>query len=160
MVVAPIDICFLLIILIFAISGVVKGIVKEFFSKAAVIGGLALAIIFTPKLDFYVVKTIHNEIISKIVSFLLIFVIVFLIVCIIQQLVAKAFSGEIMKGLDRTLGLFLGIIEGLVIVAFVIVVLSIQPWFNVEHLYEGSLFYKLLANLLKIPTDYIRGLTA
>ena len=95
MVVAPIDICFLLIILIFAISGVVKGIVKEFFSKAAVIGGLALAIIFTPKLDFYVVKTIHNEIISKIVSFLLIFVIVFLIVCIIQQLVAKAFSGEI-----------------------------------------------------------------
>ena len=92
--------------------------------------------------------------------FSLIFVIVFLIVCIIQQLVAKAFSGEIMKGLDRTLGLFLGIIEGLVIVAFVIVVLSIQPWFNVEQLYEGSLFYKLLANLLKIPTDYIRGLTA
>ena len=65
MVVAPIDICFLLIILIFAISGVVKGIVKEFFSKAAVIGGLALAIVFTPKLDFYVIKLFIMKLFQK-----------------------------------------------------------------------------------------------
>lgn len=158
--IAPIDICFLLIILIFAISGVVKGIVKEFFSKASIIGGLAMGIIFTPKLNVYVLNTIHNEVISRIVSFLLIFVIVFLIVCIIQQLIVKAFTGEIMKGLDRSLGFLLGIIEGLVVIAFVIVVLSVQPWYNATPLLEGSLFYKLLAGLVRVPTEYFRGISA
>lgn len=155
---APVDICFLLVILIFAVSALLKGLVREFFSKASVVGALAAAIFFTPKLDSYVSDSIHNEILSKVVSFLLIFVVVFLVVCIIQQVVAKLFSGEIMRGLDRALGLLLGIVEGLVVVAFAIVVMQIQPWLPAEQIFEGSLFYAALSSVIRAPADYLKGM--
>ena len=56
----PLDICFLIIILIFALSALAKGLIKELFSKVSFIGGLVLAIIFTPRLDIYVSDSIKN----------------------------------------------------------------------------------------------------
>ncbi|MGP1458562.1 MAG: CvpA family protein [Treponema sp.] len=152
----PIDICFIIIILIFALSALSKGLVKELFSKVSFIGALAFAIAFTLRLDIYVSESIKNPALSKTISFVIIFTAVFLVISIIQQLIAKIFSGEIMKGLDRTLGFLLGIIEGLIVVAFVIVVLTAQPWFDALELFDGSLFYKYLGGMIQIPADYLR----
>ncbi len=156
-VLVPIDICFIVIILIFALTALAKGLVKELFSKVSLIGGLALAIIFTPTLDKYVLKTITNPAASKAVSFIIIFTAVFLVISIIQQLVAKVFSGEIMKGLDRTLGFLLGIAEGLIVVAFVMIILIGQPWYDTSEIFADSLFYKYLNGIIRIPADYLRG---
>ena len=156
-VLVPIDICFIVIILIFALTALAKGLVKELFSKVSLIGGLALAIIFTPTLDKYVLKTITNPAASKAVSFIIIFTAVFLVISIIQQLVAKVFSGEIMKGLDRTLGFLLGIAEGLIVVAFVMIILIVQPWYDTSEIFADSLFYKYLNGIIRIPADYLRG---
>lgn len=157
LVLVPIDICFIVIILIFALTALAKGLVKELFSKVSLIGGLALAIIFTPTLDKYVLKTITNPAASKAVSFIIIFTAVFLVISIIQQLVAKVFSGEIMKGLDRTLGFLLGIAEGLIVVAFVMIILIVQPWYDTSEIFADSLFYKYLNGIIRIPADYLRG---
>ena len=157
LVLVPIDICFIIIILIFALTALAKGLVKELFSKVSFIGGLALAIVFTPTLDKYVAQTIKNPAASKTVSFIIIFTAVFLIISIIQQLVAKIFSGEIMKGLDRTLGFLLGLAEGLIVVAFVMIILIVQPWYDTSGIFADSLFYKYLSGIIKMPADYLRG---
>ena len=52
------------------------------------------------------------------------------------------------------------IVAIIVVIAFVIVVLSVQPWYNATPLLEGSLFYKLLAGLVRVPTEYFRGISA
>ena len=160
MVFAPVDICFLIIILIFAVLAMIKGLIKEFFGKMSVFGGLACAIIFSPKLTPFVENTIHNTIISAVLSFLLIFVVVFLIICIIQQRVDKLFSGEIMRGLDRILGFLLGVLEGLVVVLFIMVVMTVQPWFNIDNIVSGSLFFSVLSGVINSSAEYVKGMAA
>jgi len=51
--------------------------------------------------------------------------------------------------LDRVLGLALGILEGFVVVGLFIVVLKIQPLFNVTGLLASSLYVKLLGPLIE-----------
>ena len=154
MVFAPVDICFLIIILIFAVLAMIKGLIKEFFGKMSVFGGLACAIIFSPKLTPFVENTIHNTIISAVLSFLLIFVV------IIQQLVDKLFSGEIMRGLDRILGFLLGVLEGLVVVLFIMVVMTVQPWFNIDNIVSESLFFSVLSGVINSSAEYVKGMAA
>lgn len=160
MTITPIDICFLIVVLVFAVAALMKGFVKELFSKISVIGGLAVAIFFAPKLDVYVGQTITNSALSISLSFFLIFIVVFLALSIIQHFVAKIFEGEIMKGLDKTLGFLLGIAEGLVVVIFVIAVLKVQQFYDFSDIFKDSLFYRFLGNVFNIPSDYLKGLTA
>ena len=160
MTIAPVDICFLIIVLIFAIAALVKGFVKELFSKVSVIGGLAASIFFAPKLDVYVSQTITNSAVSIALSFFLIFIVVFLTLSILQHFIAKIFEGEIMKGLDKTLGFILGVAEGLVVVIFVIAVLNMQSFYDCSEIFQDSVFYKLLGNAFAIPSDYLKGFSA
>ena len=141
---APVDIIFLLIVLLFAISAFARGLVKEFFGKAALVCGIIFALLFSSHLFPYVQSGIKNELLSKLIAFLLIFVIVFLLVKIIQEIVAKFFSGDILKSLDRSLGLVFGIIEGLALVALILVILTTQPWFSTEGILGESAFYRFL----------------
>lgn len=157
---APIDICFLIIVIIFALSALAKGFIKELFGKVSVIGGLALSIIFTPKLNFYISQSISNQIVSKVLSFLLIFICVFLVINIIQHIISKIFSGEIMRGLDRTLGFALGVVEGLVVVTFIITILVIQPWFDVTAIINESRFFAILSGVVDSSSKYLNGMNA
>lgn len=160
MTIAPIDICFLVVVLVFAVAALMKGFVKELFSKVSVIGGLAVAIFFAPKLDVYIGQTISNSVLSLSLSFFLIFIVVFLTLSIIQHFVSKVFEGEIMKGLDKTLGFLLGIAEGLVVVIFVIAVLKVQQFYDFSDIFKDSLFFRFLGNVFNIPSDYFKGFTA
>lgn len=157
---APIDIVFLIVILFFALTALSKGFVKELFSKVSITGGLAAAIFFAPKLDIYVSQTINNSIVSIVLSFALIFIVVFLTISIIQHFVAKVFEGEIMKGLDRSLGFILGIAEGIVCCIFIISLLKTQRFFNCSELIENSLFCRIFGNFFVIPNDYFKGFAA
>ncbi len=157
MTITPVDICFIVIILVFAIMALKKGFIKELFSKASVIVGLAVAIFLAPKLDSYVSQTISNSVLSISLSFFLIFIVVFLALSIIQHFVSKVFEGEIMKGLDRTLGFILGVVEGLVVVIFVISVLKVQNFYDFSEILNGSIFYKLLGGMISVPSEYFKG---
>lgn len=153
--IVPIDICFILILVIFIISACVKGFVKELFGKISVIASLALGVVFTPKLEVYVNKSIANTAVAKAISFLLIFVVVFLIVRILQHFVEKLFAGDIMKSLDRSLAIVLGLVEGLVVCTAVLFVLLNQNFFDASGLIEGSLFYSLLHGFIDNSQAYI-----
>lgn len=155
-----IDVFFIVIIFILALIAAAKGLVKEFFGKAAVICGIAGAVIFYGRLSPYIAAYIKNQAFSNAISFLLIFVVVYLIVKIIQHLVAKIFSSEIMGGLDHSLGFLWGIAEGLTVVALLIVIMCGQPWVDFSSLLRGSFFYKIMASLLSAPASYVQGIFA
>ena len=146
MVFAPVDICFLILILVFAVLALLKGFIKEIFGKVSVIGGLACSIVFSPRLTPYVL------------SFLLVFVAVFLMICIVQRIFEKIFSGEIMRGLDRVLGFLLGAAEGVVIILFLMVIVTIQPWFDTKSIIDGSLFFSMFSSFIDSSAQYIKGM--
>ena len=142
------DVIFLLIILIFAVIAAAKGFIKAIFGKLCWILGLLGAFFFYKKLMSHMTELVHNETASFILCFVLIFVVIFLIVKIIQTIFERIFDGEIMKGLDRSLGFFFGLIEGLVVIFVFVLILTYQPWFDCSKIFEGSLLIKLLSPLL------------
>lgn len=155
-----IDIFFILVILIFSLMALAKGFVNELFGKVSIVAGLVCAFIFFGKLSPYVQEYVKHEVLAKILAFLMIFIVVYLTIKIIQHFVAKAFSTEIMHGLDKALGMLLGFVEGLAIVACIIILMNSQPWFNFKGVLHGSFFVKLLSSVISTSSNYVQGLFA
>ena len=149
------DVIFLVIILIFAVIATAKGFINAIFGKLCWILGIIFAFLFYKKLTGYMKELVHNETVSSILCFVLIFVVVFLIVKIIQTLLSKLFDGEIMKGLDRSLGFFFGLLEGFVVVFVFVFILMNQPWFDCSKIFEGSFFVKLILPLLNYTSTNV-----
>lgn len=139
----PFDYVLSIIILIFAIVGLIKGFVDNIFGKLALICGIICGVYFYDDLAAKVWSFIGHEIVENILGFITVFVIVFLIIKILQIIISKIFSFSILKSLDRTLGFFFGIVEGFALVALMIFILNIQPFFPANRLLEGSFYSKL-----------------
>lgn len=143
-----------------AIHGAVNGFVKEFFSKAALVLGVFVSVMFYAKLSPYINRYIGSDFVSQILSFILIFVLVYLLVRLIQHFVGSFFSGDILTGLDRALGFFFGAMEGLLLVCVVLVIFYAQPWFDIGPLVQKSFFHDLLKNVLAEPVTAVQDFIA
>lgn len=143
-----IDWIFGIVIIIFAIGGLLKGFINNIFGKLAWILAIITSSLFYGKASEMFFSGIANDILKKILGFLLVFVVMFLIIKFIQIIVSKLFEWNILKSLDRTLGIFFGIIEGFAIIGIFIFLLTIQPFFNSEVFLADSFFYNLLNQVL------------
>lgn len=153
-----IDIIFIVIILFFAVTACVSGLIRELFGKLAVVAGAVAAFFFCGRLSPYLLKIINNKTVDLVIAFLLIFIAVFLFVKIIQILLKNIFSGEILKSLDHVLGFIFGAIEGIAIVSCVLILLKSQIWFDASSVTDGSTISSILIPLLQKPIDYIHGM--
>ena len=133
-----IDWIFSSIILVFAISGIIKGFIDNVFGKIAFIAGILLGYLFYKDVAAGLLKDIKVPYAANIIAFLLIFVVTFLVIKIVQMIVAKVFEWSILKSLDRTLGFIFGIVEGGAVVCLVIFLLTAQPFFSTQALFDGS----------------------
>ena len=142
-----IDWIFSIIILIFAISGVIKGFIDNVFGKIAFVAGILLAYLFYKDIATGLLKDIKIPVAANVIAFLLIFVVTFLVIKIIQMIVAKVFEWSILKSLDRTLGFIFGIVEGLAVVCLIVFLLSAQPFFNTQNIFDGSFYYNIIQSV-------------
>ena len=142
-----IDWIFSIIILIFAISGVIKGFIDNVFGKIAFVAGILLAYLFYKDIATGLLKDIKIPVAANVIAILLIFVVTFLVIKIIQMIVAKVFEWSILKSLDRTLGFIFGIVEGLALVCLIVFLLSAQPFFNTQTIFDGSFYYNIIQSV-------------
>lgn len=152
---AIIDWVFSLIILLFAISGIIKGFIDNVFGKIAFIAGIILAYLFYKDVANGLLKDIKVPYAANIIAFLLIFVVTFLVIKIVQMIVSKVFEWSILKSLDRTLGFIFGIVEGAAVVCLIIFLLTAQPFFSVNTLFDGSFYYNLVTSLFNSSKEEI-----
>ena len=152
-----IDIVFLIIIAAFAFTAMIHGLIQELFGKLAVIIGVVAGFYFCGLLAPYISKFIKIPAVDVVLAFILIFITAFLVV---QIIVGAIFSGEIMKSLDRVLGLAFGAIEGLMIVSCILILMKAQIWFDFDSLLSKSSIAKILIPYLQSPIKYIRGMLA
>ena len=150
-----IDWIFGIIIVVFAVSGLIKGFVDNVFGKLAFIAGIICGWIFYKSLATTLLKDIKVPYAANILSFLLIFVVVFLIIKLAQMIVSKIFEWSILKSLDRTLGFIFGIVEGGAVVCLIIFLLSVQPFFDVSGILDGSFFYGLVNSIFNSTKEEI-----
>ncbi len=150
-----VDWVFSLIILAFAIGGVIKGFIDNVFGKLAFVAGILLGYIFYKDVATGLLKDIKVAFAANIIAFLLIFVVTFLVIKIVQMIVARVFQWSILKSLDRTLGFIFGIVEGGAVVCLLIFLLTAQPFFNVSLLFENSFYVNIVTSLFNSSKEEI-----
>lgn len=144
MTLAVIDVIFIVIIALSAIHGAIRGFLDELFSKLAIILGLFCGLFYNKLLVPAMPAFNGISFLSNILAFLIIFIVVYITVRIVQKIVGFVFQGDIMRGLDRSLGFFLGIAEGFLVVALLLFLLHSQQLFNVSSILSESYFDRLL----------------
>jgi membrane protein required for colicin V production len=128
------DWIFIAVLALLGVRCLIKGFIAEVLSVAAVLLGL-LAGLFLYKgagqlLVGWGLKA-QPEILPSILGFAAVFLLAFVLVKIVERVLKEGIEAAELGGLDRALGLVLGLAEGLVLVSLVVVVMSlIQPAFK------------------------------
>lgn len=148
MTLSPIDLVILILMVFMTVRVTLSGFIAEFFSKAAVIAGVILAVLFHRSLAELLEPLTGAEMLTGVVAFLVIFLMVYLCFKIAQGIVGSAFEGESLSNLDRALGFFLGLAEGLLLAMALIAALRLQYWFDPSPLLDRSVFARLFDPLL------------
>lgn len=156
-----VDTLFTLIVILSASVGAVRGLIREVFGKLAVVLAVLVAISFFGVLAVQLAAVISNPLGASAVAFLLLFVVTFIVVKIVQLMLGAVFRGEILGSLNRTLGFFFGALEGLVLVALILLVSTVQPWFaELRETMYACFYWHLLGGFLGLSVSYVRGMVA
>ena len=147
---AAIDVFFIVLILIAAIRGYIRGFVTEIFSVAGPILALLGAIFLSKPLSTIITPLSPHggELGNQIISFLILFVVIYLVIFLLQKLLHTALENMHLVGADRALGVILGILEGLTASFILIIILVLIPLKETHDLVAGSFFHGLVAPLL------------
>ncbi|MDR3147549.1 MAG: CvpA family protein [Treponema sp.] len=164
-----IDYIFFALTLILVIRCTLRGFISEFMTLASlVLGSLGSLFLYRPCADFlrdrglrtftekipgFIQKLMPGLVqnIPEILAFILIFVVIFLAVKLVEYLLTDIIQRISLGGVDRLLGFLFGLAEGLAVTSLALLLLSMQPIFDVESLLEGSFFAELLLPLVGRP---------
>ena len=141
------------VILILSFRGVYKGFVSELLSMASIILGVGAAVLFSGVFTDSLEKVWGKSNWNFIVAFLIIFLLVYIIAKIFEGLLHRLFEALHLEKLDRVLGFFLGVGEGILVITIVLFVLMWQPIFDSTSLIQNSLFAQLLLPLMPPPSS-------
>lgn len=142
----PMDIIFTVFVMLFAIRGALRGFLDELLSIAFLVLGLLGATLFYKKGADLIRTKIPEDIrfLPEILAFGGVFCIIFVGVKVLELLVRDIIMQVKLGGVDRVLGVFFGLIEGLVLVTLMLFLLKIQPFFDTRSLFNESIFAELL----------------
>lgn len=132
------------IVIILAARCFVRGFVQELLSVAAYAVGLFAGLLFSNTvIDFAANKLGTGSFpptVQYVIAFIICFVAGFLIMKLIEKLIREGLEAANLDIFDKVLGLALGIAEGLAVVALVLVIMEIQPFFDLKAALADSLF--------------------
>ncbi|MAL79957.1 MAG: hypothetical protein CMN55_12730 [Sneathiella sp.] len=109
------DIVFLVILLISALFGFLRGFVKEVLSVAGWVGAIFLGLYLFPIAQPLARQFILNMLIADILTGAVIFILSLVILSYISHAISEKVRASSLGALDRSLGIFFGIARGLVL---------------------------------------------
>ena len=145
---AGIDIVFAIVIVILAIRAAIRGFVKELMGTAALFLGIIVAVLFSGAVAQLIEQFMGVTVWSQVIAFLVLFLLVYLVVKIFEGALNRLIERIHLNQLDHALGLFLGIVEGILVVFIILMLIQIQPFFDKETMLSGSLFARILLPFL------------
>ena len=151
--VGTLDIIFALILVVTSFRVAIRGFVAELMSFAAVLLGLGAAVLLSGRLSPLVARFAGESFWNPVIAFLVVFLVVYLAVKLIENALNRLLDRVNLEKLDRALGFFLGLAEGLIIVVLIVFVLRVQRVFDVSGLLSESLFVTVLFPLVPYVRD-------
>jgi membrane protein required for colicin V production len=154
---AAIDIVLLVLLALLILRAFLRGFVGEVFSLASVSLGVIGAVFFFKNGALFLRAFLLPGVplVPEILAFIIIFLAVFILGKILEHLVRDIITKLGLEGLDRFLGFILGVVEGIALIALLLIFIGIQPLFDPSALLARSIFARLLLPLIGIVHVYV-----
>jgi membrane protein required for colicin V production len=148
--IAAVDIFFLVFIALMVIRCALRGFIGEVMAVAAFFLGLLASLFFYKNGGLFIREKFMpgTKLLPEVLAFIVLFFIVFILVKILERILKDIIDRVSLGGVDRFLGILLGLAEGIVVTGLVLFVLSVQPLFDPAPLLDRSFFARLLLPLI------------
>lgn len=150
MAIAPLDVILLALTALAAIRCALRGFIAEVMSMAAVIGGIVAAIFLSRPLAGYIGQHYGVSPWNPVIAFLAVFICCYLVVKILERVMYRIIDDISLDKLDRALGFFLGIAEGILVAVIIVLVLKVQPFFNTDGILAPSRAAQIILKLVPV----------
>jgi membrane protein required for colicin V production len=134
-----------------AIRAALRGFVQEVMAVGALILGLIAAFALYRPLEPLFASFVGEGPYTAILSFIGVFAAAFILAKIVESLVRGIVRELRLEGLDKLLGLLVGLVEAFLLGALILVLLSSQDLVDVGELLSGSAFARAV---LPLVADY------
>jgi membrane protein required for colicin V production len=152
---SAIDIVFLVVIIFFTLRAAIRGFVKELLSTASVVVGIAAAVAFSGLVAQAITPYVGSLVWSQIIGFLGIFILVYLFMKLFENGLHRLVERINLESLDHALGIFLGIVEGVLVVFILVLLIQIQPFVEPQALLADSWFAQMLTPFLPYASELL-----
>jgi len=130
------DIALLVLVVLLAIRGFSKGLIREVFSIGGVILGFYIALKFVQNTTHFL--GIEDVTLAKVVGFIVVFLTIVVVTQIVGALLSRFLKLIFLGFVDRLLGMVLGMLEAMIIAGMIVSVLArIKP--VKEYVYESRI---------------------
>lgn len=136
---AVIDIIFISLIIVASLRGAFIGMVAELISIAALFISLLLAVVFYPDGAEWINS--HSSSLEKfayIIAFACIFLFSFILFKVLQKGVVRMIDESRFESVDKLMGFFFGILEGILLCFLIVYILNFQTFFDISKMFKGS----------------------
>lgn len=156
------DIVILIVVLLSAMIGLVRGLFKEVLSLASWFAAFILALYFAPALRDHLSGELGDGSVRLVIAFALIFIATLILGSLIQWLVAKMVQVTGLSGTDRFLGFLFGSARGVLVC--IIALIALRPFAEDSQWWHASVitpellaFEKDVLALMGKATDIVTG---
>ena len=151
------DVAIVVVIVVSAVWGVLRGLVKEVVALAIWVAALLLGVVFAGTVGAAIADSLGPRL-QVGVGFAAVFIVVLVAGAFLQRLLGRMVEGTGLTGTDRTLGLLFGAARGGAVVVVALIILRPlsegSPWWPESQLIP--LFLALEGDVLDLA-DYIAG---
>lgn len=148
-----VDITIVVIILISLFVGLFRGFIREVLSLFSWIAALWIAYAYAVAGAVYLQPYIDQTPLRVVTAFAGIFVVALILISILSYLIYRILSVAGISGVDRSLGMFFGLLRGIAIVAVLILAATFMNFVSLPW-WQGS----LLVDYFNPVTDFIQSL--
>ena len=131
------DIGIIAVILLSAVIGFFRGLVREILSLLGWIISLWAAWVHAPRVAGLFASFITSPDVQKAAAFVSLFLICLVLIAVISHFICRIINGSALKSMDRTLGIVFGALRGVLLVAVFSILVQSSP-FAQESWWLGS----------------------
>jgi membrane protein required for colicin V production len=147
------DIIILIFVLLFAIFGLKKGILKSVFTYISVICGILLAVKFNYAISFVLKSFIKDSKVTQILAIILIFLILYLTGIFIASKISKI--NKMSEVLDKIGGFLFGGLKSVLILGLVLIILNSYNVISVTQK-SSSILYSPVTNSVPLTYNFLK----
>ena len=149
------DIVLALVIFFMLLRGLLRGAMAELFSVGAIVAGIAIAIFFSGPAGVAVEEHMGWIGWGRMIAFLGLFIVTYLVMKLAEKTLRRFVENVNLQNLDKALGLFLGLVEGLALAALIVFVIRLQPVVDLSDVLAGSVSVRVLDPLVAFVIAHV-----